>query len=186
MSLSEKDFHVLEALDSQEITTQRQLATHAGLSLGQVNYVLKSLLEKGLVKIGNFRKSPHKIGYAYILTPKGLEAKSKLAGKFILARLREYHELRGKIFKRLMQIENKHDARILFLGPGMIRDLLETIIRDERMKLRLVKHCRDWEALHQVDPAAFDVAVLVNADNKQLTSMSQRLGISPKRFVLLW
>jgi len=56
MVLSQKDFQILEALDSHQIKTQRQLAEHAGVSLGQVNYVLKSFLEKGLVKIGKFRK----------------------------------------------------------------------------------------------------------------------------------
>ncbi len=97
MEHSEKDFQVLDALDSQEITTQRQLAEHSGISLGQVNYVLKSLLEQGLVKIGNFRKSPRKIGYVYLLTPKGLEAKSRLAADFVISKLKEYHVLRRKI-----------------------------------------------------------------------------------------
>ena len=64
MAYSQKDFEVLDALDNHEITTQRQLSEYTGISLGQVNYVLKSLLEKGLVKIGNFRKNQNKIGYA--------------------------------------------------------------------------------------------------------------------------
>ena len=75
MDLSIKDFHVLDALDSYEITTQRQLSKKSGLSLGHVNYLLKILLKKGLVKMGNFSESPNKFGYAYYLTPKGLEAK---------------------------------------------------------------------------------------------------------------
>ena len=68
MEHSEKTFQILDTLDRQEISTQRQLAEHAGISLGQVNYIIKSLLEKGLVKIGNFRKNPRKIGYVYLLT----------------------------------------------------------------------------------------------------------------------
>ena len=86
MSLSSNDFQVLDALDSGEITTQRQLAEHTGISLGQINYVVKRLLEKGLVKVGNFKKSPKKIGYAYLLTPKGIEEKSKLAVRFVIDR----------------------------------------------------------------------------------------------------
>ena len=81
MLLSEKHFQILETLDVQEISTQRQLAEFAGISLGQINYVLKQFLAKGLVKIGNFRKNPHKIGYAYLLTQKGIETKSKLAAR---------------------------------------------------------------------------------------------------------
>jgi len=78
MKLPEKTFQVLETLDSQEISTQRQLADYSGISLGQVNYILKSLLGKGMVKVGNFRKNPHRIGYVYLLTPEGIETKSKL------------------------------------------------------------------------------------------------------------
>jgi len=69
MEPQEKDFPILDALSRQSITTQRQLANHAGISLGQVNYILKSLLEKGLVKVTNFTKSPCKISYIYRLTP---------------------------------------------------------------------------------------------------------------------
>jgi len=80
LPLTEKDFQVLDAIDRHEIPTQRQLAAHAGISLGQVNYVLRSFLDRGLVKLGNFRKNPKKVvSYAYLLTPKGLEEKSKLA-----------------------------------------------------------------------------------------------------------
>ena len=73
MNFSEKHFQILGTLDSQEISSQRQLAKSTGISLGHINYVLKRLLEKGLVKTGNFRKNPYKIGYTYLLTPKGIE-----------------------------------------------------------------------------------------------------------------
>ena len=63
MELSTKDFHVLDALDSYEITTQRQLSERAGISLGHVNYVLKVLLKKGLIKIDDFYQSTNKKNY---------------------------------------------------------------------------------------------------------------------------
>ena len=85
MEFSLKDFHVLDALDSYDITTQRQLSEKSGISLGHVNYLLKILLKKGLVKMGNFSKSPNKFGYAYHLTPKGIEAKSRLAALFVVS-----------------------------------------------------------------------------------------------------
>ena len=65
MLLSEKHFQILETLDWQEISTQRQLAKFTGISLDQINYVPKQFLSKGLIEIGNFRKNPHKIGYAF-------------------------------------------------------------------------------------------------------------------------
>jgi len=72
MKFSRKAFKVLEALNDREITTQRQLSEHTGISLGQVNYVVKSLIAKGLVKIGNFSKSKQKIGYAYLQSGKDI------------------------------------------------------------------------------------------------------------------
>ena len=87
MGLTTKGFFVLDALDEHEITTQRQLSKKAGISLGHVNYVLKAFLKKGLVKIDNFYQSPNKKGYAYLLTPEGIEEKSKLAVKFVLLKI---------------------------------------------------------------------------------------------------
>ncbi|NVM21532.1 MAG: MarR family EPS-associated transcriptional regulator [Desulfobacterales bacterium] len=118
MKLSKKTFQVLDALDRQEISTQRQLAEHAGISLGQVNYVLKSLLEKGMVKIGNFRKNPRKIGYAYLLTPKGIEAKSKLAVSFVTVKLNEYNSLRQRLGERLHVIDRLAPRKLRPLGRG--------------------------------------------------------------------
>jgi len=101
MSLNATDYQVLDALDSAEITTQRQLAEHTGISLGQINYVIKRLLEKGLVKVGNFKKSPKKIGYAYLLTPQGIEEKSKLAVRFVMRKLDEYKRIENRIAEKL-------------------------------------------------------------------------------------
>ena len=121
-----KTFQVLDALDREEISTQRQLADNSGISLGQVNYILKSLLEKGLVKVSNFKKNPHKIGYAYFLTPKGIEEKSKLAVKFVLRKLREYEALRTRLAERLKALESDNDIRIIFLGPVLVKTFIET------------------------------------------------------------
>jgi EPS-associated MarR family transcriptional regulator len=108
MLLSEKHFQILETLDRQEISTQRQLAKFTGISLGQINYVLKQFLAKGLIKIGNFRKNPRKIGYAYLLTPKGIEEKSKLAARFIISKLKEYNNIRGKL--NFLTVESRPKA----------------------------------------------------------------------------
>ena len=119
MRLSEKHFQILETLDRQEISTQRQLAKSTGISLGQINYVLKQFLAKGLIKIGNFRKNPRKIGYAYLLTPKGIEAKSKLAAHFIISKLKEYNNIRGRLAGKLTAIEPQKRAHSPQLAAGL-------------------------------------------------------------------
>ena len=117
MKHTEKTFQILDALDRGEVSTQRQLADNSGISLGQVNYIIKILLDKGFVKISNFKHNPNKIGYVYFLTPKGIEEKSKLAVKFVLRKLREYEFLRDRLTERLIQIEAEGFTRVIFIGP---------------------------------------------------------------------
>jgi len=97
MKLTEKSFQVLDALYEHEVFSQRQLAKLSGVSLAQVNYILKRLLEKGLVKIKNFEKNPRKTTYLYLLTPDGMKAKSRTAVRFLMSKLREYNHLRENI-----------------------------------------------------------------------------------------
>ncbi len=186
MELSEKDFHILDALDTQEITTQRALAKHAGVSLGQVNYVLKSFLEKGLVKIGSFRKNPHKISYAYHLTPKGLEAKSALAVKFVLSKLKEYQSLRQRLAARLAAIGDGCPMRIVFVGPAIIGGLLDSIIQEEDLGLVFVGQCRNWKDLIDFDPGSFDMALLFEGNSGGRKKISEATGIPQKKLVPFW
>ena len=185
MEHSEKDFQVLDALDSQEITTQRQLAEHSGISLGQVNYVLKSLLEKGLVKIGNFRKSPRKIGYVYLLTPKGLEAKSRLAADFVISKLKEYHVMRRKIAEKLAYIESKGNLHIVFIGPEIASEFVDSIIKENSMKLVMVGYCRKWEELKEYDHESFDMALVFDVNTEGTKTMAEETGISRKKLIPL-
>jgi EPS-associated MarR family transcriptional regulator len=185
MELTEKAFRVLDALDRQEISTQRQLAEHAEVSLGQVNYVLKSLLEKGLVKIGNFRKSQRKIGYVYLLTPKGIEAKSRLGFRFVIARLREYSRVRQRLAERLANIENKGHIRIILVGPPIVKEFVDSIIRERLLRLVLVDHCNNWRDLKDYDPGSFDIALLFDGNSKGVRRIRKAIGISPDRLLLL-
>ncbi|RZB29823.1 MAG: hypothetical protein SRB1_02103 [Desulfobacteraceae bacterium Eth-SRB1] len=184
MLLSEKHFQILETLGGQEISTQRQLAEHTGISLGQINYVLKQLLSKGFVKIGNFRKNPHKIGYAYILTPKGIEAKSKLAARFIVSKLKEYNNIRGKLAKRLIAIAKNGHNRILFIGPEILKNFIECIIYEKALALVLVAHCENWNDVEQYDDNFFDLVVEFNAN--QDPKIKKQMGISSDRVISLW
>jgi|TARA_B100001964_G_C14160728_1_gene566560 EPS-associated MarR family transcriptional regulator len=90
-------FEVLRKIQKKPESTQRELATELGFSLGKINYCLKSLKNKGLVKIKNFKKNPNKINYIYILTPKGISEKSKLTMNFMKRKMQEYDELKKEI-----------------------------------------------------------------------------------------
>ena len=90
-------FEVLRKIKSKPNSSQRELASELGFSLGTLNYCLKSLKEKGLIKIKNFKKDPNKLRYAYILTPDGITAKTKLTINFMKRKMQEYDELKKEI-----------------------------------------------------------------------------------------
>ncbi|MFH1629153.1 MAG: MarR family EPS-associated transcriptional regulator [Pseudomonadota bacterium] len=186
MELSEKDFQILDALDRQEITTQRELAERAGVSLGQVNYVIKSFLEKGFVKIGNFRRSPRKISYVYHLTPRGLEAKAALAGKFVMSRLREYHDVRDRLAEKLAAIQNERHCRIFFVGPSVVGGLLDSIIKERSLNMILIGQCGDLKDLKNYRPESFDVAILFDGNGRKLKDAARAAGVSLNKLFTLW
>jgi EPS-associated MarR family transcriptional regulator len=90
-------FRVLRLLEREPDISQRELADRLGLSLGGLNYCLKALMDKGLVKLENFSASRHKLGYVYILTPMGLAAKAALTGRFLKRKMAEYEALKAEI-----------------------------------------------------------------------------------------
>ena len=96
-SKKEELFSILRKIDKKSELSQRQMARDLGLSLGKLNYCLKALKQKGLIKIKNFQKNPNKFGYSYILTPKGISEKTKLTLNFMKRKMREYDELKAEI-----------------------------------------------------------------------------------------
>ena len=92
-------FNVLRKIQNRPESTQRELAGELGFSLGKLNYCLKALRSKGLIKIENFRKNPTKINYIYVLTPKGIAEKTKLTIDFMKRKMKEYEELKKEIGK---------------------------------------------------------------------------------------
>lgn len=90
-------FNVLRKIRENPNSSQRELASKLGFSLGKLNYCLKALKDKGLIKISNFQKNPNKFGYAYILTPKGISTKTKLTLNFMKRKMNEYDELKKEI-----------------------------------------------------------------------------------------
>ena len=97
MTDDQDHFNTLRKIKSNPNSSQRELASELGVSLGKLNYCLKSLRNKGLIKINNFKKNPNKLGYAYILTPKGLSRKTKLTLNFMKRKMQEYDELKSEI-----------------------------------------------------------------------------------------
>ena len=99
MNDNQDHFNVLRKIKSKSYTTQRELAKELGFSLGKLNYCLKALKNKGLIKMKNFENNPHKINYIYILTPRGLAKKAKLTMNFMKKKMQEYDELKMEIKK---------------------------------------------------------------------------------------
>ena len=96
---NQDQFNVLRKINNSPESTQRELAKELGFSLGKLNYCLKALKDKGLVKISNFKKNPNKLGYIYVLTPKGIQQKTKLTLDFMKRKIWEYDELKKEIEK---------------------------------------------------------------------------------------
>ena len=92
-------FDVLRKIEKQPKSSQRDLAEELGFSLGKLNYCLKALREKGLIKIKNFTKNKNKFNYAYVLTPKGISEKTKLTINFMKRKMYEYEELKKELEK---------------------------------------------------------------------------------------
>ncbi len=90
-------FRVLRLLEEQPDLTQREIAEQLGISLGGVNYCLRALVDKGLIKIQNFQNSRNKLGYVYLLTPNGIAQKSAMTAQFLKRKLREYEDLKAEI-----------------------------------------------------------------------------------------
>ena len=94
---NEDHFQLLRKIQKKPDTSQRELAESLGFSLGKLNYCIKSLQKKGLVKINNFKKNPNKLNYFYILTPKGISEKTKLTLNFMKKKMKEYDELKKEL-----------------------------------------------------------------------------------------
>ena len=91
--------NLLRKIKKKPESSQRELADELGFSLGKLNYCLKALRTKGLIKIRNFTKNPEKINYIYVLTPKGIVEKTKLTINFMKRKIKEYDELKKELNK---------------------------------------------------------------------------------------
>ena len=105
--MNKKDIRLdlLRKIELKPQYTQRELSKEMGVSLGKVNYCIKKLAEKGLIKITNFKHNPNKVEYLYLLTPKGIEMKASLTYSFLKIKIEEYEILKEEITKLKEDVE---------------------------------------------------------------------------------
>jgi EPS-associated MarR family transcriptional regulator len=102
---------LLRKLESNPRFTQRELSREMGVSLGKVNYCMKKLTEKGWIKLTNFTHNPNKMGYAYLLTPQGIDEKSRLTFSFLKKKVIEYEILKKEINALKLESEEMTNER---------------------------------------------------------------------------
>lgn len=120
-NLDEIHLQVLRTIEAQPDLTQRQLAEELGVSLGKAHYCIKALIDKGLVKMGNFSHNQKKLDYAYLLTPSGMKSKAMLTAHFLERKAAEYAMLKREL--------EKHEKQIKRLEPGENKKKLEEAIQ---------------------------------------------------------
>lgn len=99
-------YRVLRLLQENPEISQRELAAAVGVSVGGIHYVLNALIEKGLVKLGNFTAAEDKRRYAYMLTPKGISEKAAITRGFLARKIEEYEALKAEINALSREIED--------------------------------------------------------------------------------
>jgi EPS-associated MarR family transcriptional regulator len=104
-------YRILKLLETDPHASQRRMADELGISLGRVNYCLQALIQRGLVKVNNFRNSDNKRGYLYLLTPRGLEEKAVVTTRFLRLKLDEYETLKREL-EELQQEAGKSAQRL--------------------------------------------------------------------------
>ena len=97
MLTDEIRYRILRELERDPLMSQRDLAESLGVSVGKTNYCLRALVDRGLVKVENFRRSGNKLAYAYQLTPRGIADKAKVTKRFLQIKLKEYESLQSEI-----------------------------------------------------------------------------------------
>jgi EPS-associated MarR family transcriptional regulator len=93
----ETRYRILKLLEADPHASQRRIANELDISLGRVNFCLQALIEKGLIKVNNFRNSSNKRAYLYLLTPRGIEEKAIVTARFLKRKLDEYDALKREL-----------------------------------------------------------------------------------------
>ena len=107
----EETFLLLKEINSNPQFTQRHLSQRLAISLGKINFLVNALIDKGIIKVKNFKNSKSKIAYAYLLTPHGINVKLQLTHKFLTRKVQEY----GKLKQEIESFQKE-----IFLGGGIL------------------------------------------------------------------
>ena len=134
MGHDEIHYRTLRELERNLKLSQRQLADSLGVSVGKTNFCVRALVEKGLLKVENFRRSRNKLAYAYHLTPRGLAAKARITRRFLEIKQKEYEALREE--------SDRLQREVCGEALGRLRDAKEHECQDFRQ--RLSRHGRRW------------------------------------------
>ncbi|MCW5953621.1 MAG: MarR family EPS-associated transcriptional regulator [Propionibacteriaceae bacterium] len=97
MLTDEYRYRILKILEANPAASQRVIARELGVSLGRVNFCLQALVERGLIKVNNFRQNENKRAYLYLLTPKGFQEKARVTVRFLKSRMAEYETLKREV-----------------------------------------------------------------------------------------
>ena len=97
MLTDEIRYRILRELEREPQLSQRELAESLGVSVGKTNFCIRALVDKGLVKVQNFRRSENKLAYAYQLTPRGIADKARMTRLFLKIKQREYEQLQSEL-----------------------------------------------------------------------------------------
>ncbi len=130
--MSDVELPVLEALADEPSLSQRELAQRVGLSLTRAHFVLKRLVERGLVKVRNAAQSEHKLGYLYLLTPQGMEEKANLTYAFLQRTAAQYQEMVGRVEAtldaRLRADRDDGAVTVAIVGDGPLAQVVRDIV----------------------------------------------------------
>tara|TARA_A100000164_G_C21834553_1_gene737027 strand:- start:187 stop:555 length:369 start_codon:yes stop_codon:yes gene_type:complete len=109
-NLTSDDLNVLRHLESEQKVSQRDLSNTLGISSGKVNFIIRALIDKGIIKAENFKNNKNKRAYAYYLTREGIEEKSRLTIKFFQRKMSEYDDLKREL--KLLEAEIEKNKRV--------------------------------------------------------------------------
>ena len=124
MKSDQDNLNVLRAIYKKPKASQREMAKNLGFSLGKLNYCLKALKNKGLIKIQNFKKQPNRLKYIqYVVTPKGISERTKLTMNFMKRKFKEYDELKRRFHKNLELYNPKFKTTFKIRNKSIINEL---------------------------------------------------------------
>jgi len=107
---SQIDYELLQQLGQRPDASQRALAERLGVSVGKINYCLRAVIDRGWVKVNNFRRADNKWAYHYLLTPSGAKAKLKLAREFLARKELEFEQLQSEIAALRSEVDQDRSA----------------------------------------------------------------------------